>query len=802
MSGSLRPGIGHFIILISIAVFFRNIGSAELHLPENLFFYNSVASVWGQPAIWTNPAAISPRQSGHAVIFTHRDGRVVQDWAITSSFKTFGSAYRHIDYEFQPDLDEWLLAMGGGQRLCFGLSYRYIKNGPEYLNKRHLWSIGLLSRHRRDFSIGIRIENLNRGRINGERSEVRYIWGVANRYLGDKITFSFDVDMTSNESLKDADFHTGIEVRPVPGLYLYGNFDNHSRFFAGFRVNIGSSFAGHYHAFDRNGKSTLGTSYIGSSRGNQPSLIKLKPKKLYLKLDGELPENPAIPRFQKRPLRFFDYVGGIYHAADDGTIDGLFIDIGALSCGMARVEELTEAIRYFRSKNKKVTIYLSDPTNLGYLLACIADKIIIPPVSQLSLVGLRAELRTYKGLMDKIGLEAEIERVDKYKTAPEQWLFEEPSQPYREEINRLLDNLYQELVTNVAINRKLAIDSVKVLIDRAPLTSVEAVSAGLVDERKYLDEAKQIYIPPASPIGGGAIALYDYLNNPKFTDQWGGPEQIALIIADGDITGSGHNAKIGGHKIEDAIRKARNNHDVKGIILRINSPGGSALAADHIWHELEKTAQVKPMVISMGNIAASGGYYISTIPNHIYANRSTITGSIGVYAGKINLSEFFDKVGIYSETYHRGQNAGMLSFSEPFTDKQKQHLRSQLEKFYDHFVTKVAEARLLSVDTVMELGQGKTWTGQEAVQYGLADRLGGIYPALKDLQHELGLESDYVEVISYPRKYYLFQNPFDLSQLWDRLYRWISVDEPSFLVGQQNETDFIYFRIPYNIEIK
>jgi len=770
------------------------VAAAELTLPQEVFYYHPVATVYGHNAVWINPAALADGNSGSMVLFTHRQKRIIRDWGASAVVRMFSVAYRHVANQNQSDHDEYIFALGGGDRGKVGLSYRYIKNGVGYLNHRHLWTAGVLFQNLEHLSLGARFENLNRGKIDGERSDVRFVYGAATRLYRDLVTVSFDVDMTHKENLDAADFRTGVEVRPTPGLYLSLDFDNHAQFNLGIRLNFGQSYAGHYQEFGRRGKSRLSTSYIGSVTGKQPSLTQPRPKALMVRVDGELPENPKMPVFGKRPLKYFDYIDGIYRAAGDDAVDRLFLHIGTLTCGIGRVEELSEAVAYFRSRGKMTCAYIDNANNLGYLLAAAADSIVIPPVSQVNLIGLRAELSSIKGLMDKVGIEAEVERVDQYKTAPEPLMFDRPTDPSREQISRILDSLYAGLVDAVASHRGLSRDSVRALIDRAPLTSVAAREAGLVDRLTYLDEAK--------PAAGRQMKLESYVRQRVCHDRWGAPPQVALVIADGSISEGRSGGKIGEFEMLDVIRQVREDAAVKGVVLRVNSPGGSALASDLLWHEIDLLAARKPLVISMGNVAASGGYYISCVKVPIFVDRSTVTGSIGVYGGKANLSKMLDKIGVYTESHRRGLNAGMYSLYEPYTDDQRRQLRGQLWEFYRHFTQRVAEARHLAADSVDALGRGQVWTGNEAVHHGLADHMGGVYQALETVIAECGAQRETVTVVSYPAGRYFFKSPTGVAGLLGRaVSRWLGPGG-ELAVATFTDSDHIFFRMPYNIVIE
>lgn len=766
-------------------------------IPDNIYFYQPVATVFGQTAIWNNPAALAYGQTGGALIFTQRNDRVAYDWGYAMTAKVVGFAYRQMKTGTEPNLHDYIFAVGGGKRTKLGVSYRYIKTGPGNLNRRTLWNVGLQVQNSPKLSVGARIENLNRGKINGVRSDTRYVLGLGWRPYADLVTASFEADLTSKEGFHRANYRTGVEVRPVPGLYLYGDFDNHSRFSLGVRVNLQNHYVGHYHNFDRDAKSALATSYFGSVTGAQPSLVKPKSGVMGLDLDGTLPENRAVALWEKKPLRFHDYIDGIYRAADDDRITSLFMRIGSLRCGMAKAEELARALDYFRSRDKRVVAYLSWPNNIGYFVASGADRVILPPVSELRLLGLRANLMTYKGLMDKIGIQFEAERIGEHKSYTEPYTLDRPSDQFRRQVNRLLDSLYNALVTTIAEHRRLSADSVRTLIDHAPLTSLEAVATGLADERLYLDEARKQY----AGAGMRQIPMTQFTGNRRQTDRWGPQPTIAVIVAEGDITDGKSGGKIGEFEILGAIRRTGEDRRVKGLLLRINSPGGSALAGDLIWHELDRIARKKPVVVSMADVAASGGYYISCLENvPVFVDRSTVTGSIGIFAGKVNAAKLYDKIGVYSEMHKRGQNADMYSTAEPFTPEQRQRLREEITDLYQHFTRLVASSRGLTSDSIDALGRGQVWTGSEAVACGLADRIGGYYDALAELLDRTGCTREEVTIITLPTKKYLFRSPYVLPFPLNFMASRLLDHEASG--GDPLDVSGLYARLPFDIEIE
>lgn len=774
----------------------------ELTLPEQVFFYQPVASVTGPAAFWINPAAVPTVQAGSMLLFTQRNDRPIRDYGTAANWRAFGVAYRHVAGNDRPDLDEYLFAFGGGQRNRLGLSYRYIKNGPGELNRRHLWTIGFLSRTDPHFAFGARIENLNRGRIDGVRSDIRFVFGTAYRVYEDVVTATFDVDMTSKESFNRADYRTGIEVRPTSGLYLYADVTNHSRFQCGFRVNLGSAYVGHYHYFDRDLRSCYGTSYVGKVKGSQPSFIAARKKTLVVRLDGDLPENPVTPLFGAKPLCFFDYLDGISRAAGDDAVEKMILHIGSLRCGLGKAEELADAIAAFRKQGKPVAAFLDDPDNLSYYVAAGADSIFVPPVSGVRLVGLRAELKSYKGLLDKIGIEAEVERIGDYKTAPEGYYLDRPSEANREQVNRLLDSLYGSLVEAVAAGRGLTADSVQILIDAAPLTSVEACQAGLVDRSCYYHELRETFTCGGPYPTRPPVDLQEYRSQRVVNDRWASSPEVAVIVADGDIGYGKSGGRVGDDELLGEIDRVRCDPSVGAVVLRVNSPGGEVIASDLLRHEIERLAGEKPLVVSMGDVAASGGYYLSTVGCPILADRNTITGSIGIYAGKANLAALYDKLNVYSETFSRGRNAAMFSPSEPYTPEQRESVRRQIDAFYRHFISLVAASRNLTVNRVDSLGRGRVWTGGEATANRLADRTGGLLAAIDEARRAGGIEADDLIVDICPEKRIWWENPLDLSRLVRQVTRRIFGRAAAELALPEIPDGRLYCRLPYDICIR
>lgn len=477
--------------------------------------------------------------------------------------------------------------------------------------------------------------------------------------------------------------------------------------------------------------------------------------------------------------------------------------LGNLQIGWARLAELRSAIERVRSSGKPVIIYFtSAPSDGEYYLAAAADWLVCPPVSMINLDGLRAEATFYKGLLDKLGIEFEYERVGKYKSAVERYSRTSLSEPAREAREALLDDIFDELTTAIAADRNLSPAQVRELIDGGPYASIEALNAGLIDQIAYEDELDGI-INEKIARRARHVDLPNLAKRTYHRDVWGPAPQVAVVFAAGTmLPGADREDLLAGEVLGAgtavaALRAARRDRDVKAIVLRINSPGGSGVATDIIRREVQQTLGKKPVVVSMADVAASGGYYIACGADSIFACPSTITGSIGVYYGKVNLVGLYDKLGVDKEVSTRGAHAGMYSFHRPFTDDEREILSHQMDMFYDNFLKIVADGRGSTPEQIDSLAQGRVWTGAAARENGLIDEFGGLPRAISSAAHMAGIENKQYEIKILPRAKWWSAPPLTL---------------PLWLLGHQtggvltNVTEFnsekIWYVMPWQLEIE
>lgn len=437
---------------------------------------------------------------------------------------------------------------------------------------------------------------------------------------------------------------------------------------------------------------------------------------------------------------FGQLVFGLRRAAADPQIDTLVMDFRGLGVNWAQLEELHEAIAEFRAAGKTLWAYVESGGNADYAVACAADRVAMAPEGNLLVLGVAAELAFFKDTLAKVGLEADFVHVGKYKSAPEQLTRSGPSDANREMITSLVDGRYDLLVDVIARGRGRDPQTVRDWIDVGMFDGETALAAGLVDTLLDVADLLDSLSPDAD-----AAKLETYAGRAR---KGRAQHEIALIVAAGTIyPGESRQDNfqgriLGSDTVIDQLRSAREDEDIEAVLLRVDSPGGSALASDLIWREVERTTAVKPVVVSMGGYAASGGYYISCGADSIFAGAGTLTGSIGVFAGKMNWSGFYDKIAVNREYITRGENALLWRDAGGFTTEQRALFQDQLDRFYERFLAKVAQGRGMDRDQVHAVAQGRVWTGEQALEVGLIDGLGGLERSLASVKSLVGAAPD------------------------------------------------------------
>jgi protease-4 len=476
-----------------------------------------------------------------------------------------------------------------------------------------------------------------------------------------------------------------------------------------------------------------------------------------------------------RPLLLREAVAAIHRAAEDPRVEGLIARVQIPAGPAGSVQELREAIAAFSAAKPSLAWAETYPGTLAYYLASAFGEVWLQPSGTVGLVGFATNALFLRGALDKAGIEAQFVARGEYKSAANLFTEESYTDAHREADTRLLDSLHGQVVAAIAESRRLESAAVDALADRAPLLRDAALSGGLIDRVGFRDEAYRriaelVGAPPSDDADDEPPRLYlaryaratasrPSLPAPKVPGRKAKPTIAVVTVAGPIVSGRGGpqvlpfgNGSVGGDTIAAALREAGADDRVSAVVLRVDSPGGSVTGSETIWREVARVRDDgKPVVASMGAVAASGGYYVSMGADAIVADPGTITGSIGVITGKLVVRDLKDRLGVGSDTVRTNANADAWSVDAPFTPQQRAHREAEADLFYTDFVTRAAEGRNLSTEAVEVVARGRVWTGADALARGLVDELGGFRTAVRRAKVLAGLDADTeVRIISYP----------------------------------------------------
>ena len=503
------------------------------------------------------------------------------------------------------------------------------------------------------------------------------------------------------------------------------------------------------------------------SKSKTETSATVKPNSvLYMKLNYEIPDRTVDNPFGAidfQSMESIDATGmndilrNIEHAKTDPNIKGIYMELSSIPTSTATLQEIRDKLIEFKESGKFIVTYGESYSQSAYYMASIADKIILNPEGALDLHGMASQITFYKHLLDKLDVEMQIVRGpnNRFKSAVEPYFLDKMSEANREQMDKLLGTLWGQILQGISQSRNISVEQLNQIADNLEtyFDANKALEYGLVDNLYYkdqvLDELKGL---TGSNKTINAIGNANYAKSYK--DKNVSKNEVAIIYASGQIyDGKGdETTNIYSENLSKTIRKAREDNNVKAVVLRVNSPGGSALASAIIGRELDLTKEVKPVIVSMGNYAASGGYWISAKGDYIFADPTTLTGSIGVFGTFPNAKGFLnDKVGLTFDVAKTNQNSEFPNFTEPLTEFQYSKLQEMVAKTYDDFTKRVAEGRGLSQTFVDSIGQGRVWAGADAISLGLVDQLGDMEDAIAYAVQKANLGNDY-KVTEWPKQ--------------------------------------------------
>lgn len=625
------------------------------------------------------------------------------------------------------------------QMLGFGFSYAVSSSASDQLDNLSAWKLGLLVRPHRFVSIGYSVHDL--GSIGDSALRSYDLYSLALRPGTDRITLSSDAKRHHDEGFADIRWSFATEMEVGYGITAFARGDLDMNIRAGITVpfysrsiqsiNTSLDLQRSFHEESASRFTSFGVMYSAERR---PGSVAVPGQSQYLlvKIDRPISEKGRHQFLGRDEPAFIQYLQAIERSAEDSSIHGILLQIDNAAISFSQAEELRNALIEFRKSGKKVHAILTSMGNVEYYLSTAADTITTVPGNVFMITGLRAQVYYLKGLLNKVGVEFERIRAGEYKSAYEELALEEMSPEHRENLTQYLSDMNNLYITSVLKARNISREKIEEAMNGGPMTPEEAVQHRFIDRIGYpsdlMDELDE---------DGKSIPVRHYMKERDYHTTWGPRPVVAVMYLEGNIVrgpggdsilGSG----VGDESYRSMIRKVFRDPSVAAVVIRINSGGGSASASDLMWKSLVEAKEKydKPVVLSFGSIAASGGYYVACTGDTVVAGNSTLTGSIGVISGKLNLQQLYQKLGINKEVVTYGEFADLFSESRPLSAQERRMLQKGVDYSYTLFTSRVMTGRDIGDDRIDELAQGRIFSGVRARKEGLVDRNGGILTAV------------------------------------------------------------------------
>jgi protease-4 len=682
-------------------------------------------------------------------------------------YSWYNSAYSIADQSFhKADTAIYSISRGFllGGVFGFGLGYSAGFSNIDEFDHYRAWNFGLLFRPFSFVSFGASFREAG-GQINGAALQPVQAYSVALRPFGEWLTLSADY-ATGSAYSDDATYSFSGRIDLWQSASIFARCDTSRNFSAGLAISLDARTGGPmnitpdcYASFNSEGPDEYRSAgaAIRFRRGRGSSL-PVANNMLFINLAQSYGENEPGKFFAQGRPDFFVLVSGIYTAADDPSINSMLVEIGETDAGFAQIQELRRSIKYFQGRGKKVRAVMNLSGNRQYYLASCADEIYFSPHNDFSITGLRASVYFFKGLMDKAGIEFQSIRRGDYKSFNEPFTRTGMSPEARANLNELITGLNEQYILAITERKNLTREKVQELFDTGLYTPEEAQAKGFIDQVMYSDDLKEILRKDNI-----LLQFEKYSQEQAISTGWGKQPAIAIVYVRGNIVSGLAGGGITSNATGDAdyrkmLERVFADSSVRGVVIRVDSGGGSAAASELMWKSLVhlKKAYPKPVVFSFGNTAASGGYYIACTGDKIFAENGTITGSIGVIAGKVSLKELYSKLGISKESITLSEFADLYTESRPLTDSEYRLLDRQTGLIYDRFTQKVIAARKLTAAEVEKVAGGRVHTGLNARSSGLVDEEGGLFTAVDFCRSQCGITGTF-RIIQVPDRSGLLQ---------------------------------------------
>lgn len=696
----------------------------------------SVASVDGAFATVANPAALDANPSPDFAYVRTVKGDFAKDDGLFLSL--YGSG---IGLEFGHDIiggkrvSFRKTTLSGGSHLGGGIYWGALRSGfsgkaGELHDDLVIWDVGALFR-RRWSSLGVVARNVNRPMLDGSRLERAFDFGYAVRPGTNRLTLSFDLRKPDDESFRTAwnrrRYFASATLEPVDGIRLTGTAFGDRQFEARVAFDYNTFGIGSHSRLD-GGEHVAQAGILRLHRARAANVVS-RPRYAVVTTPDQW--QTAYWRIRRDP-----------------RVSAVIVKLDGERMPLAGWQEFRAQLNELRAKGVSTAAYIRHTGTGGYWLATVADTILLDPIGEIELVGLYADTLYYKNAMERFGVDAQLERIGEYKSGTEPFTRDEPSDAVLANMNELLDDLYDQVTRGIADARGVEVESVRRLIDEGPYLGNRAVSARLVDGLATPDEAEKTL--RARFAGAQWVTAPDYSVISEAPRDWSQPPpgiaivRVEGVMIDGEtiynpLTGSRF---VGADTVSSAIRDAGSDGDIRAIVLDIESGGGLVTASETMWRAVKDAREHKPVVARIRGMGGSGAYYLASGTDRIIAEPASVTGSIGVFSGRMSVHRLLSRIGVDQHALKRGANSDLYSEYAPLTDAGRDVLKEQVGTLYEQFLDRVAAGREMTRDEVHEVAQGRVWTGKQAVERGLIDELGGMSEAIASAKELAGIRAD------------------------------------------------------------
>jgi protease-4 len=743
------------------------------YLRSDIFTYRFVSETDDASALFVNPAGLGARNNGSTILRGSYEFNRLNEITLGFSGPNIGLGYTRIDNNIYKS---YTYHLGFGSRLFpgfyVGSSYLWHHSNLELDRSPFTMDIGFLARPHRYISIGGVWKNTNRSRFNGNRLEDTFTGGISFRPLTERLTISGQTKVAEGTG---PSWQFGGSFNLLPGLEVFGSYikdfslennENYEEFSAGIALTFGSITKRGVTRSRVNGN----LDYSRNSFSIENAMAYRKDALVYkhnfaeITLGGNYKDEGG--KFQligNSCNNLHSILGKLESVKTDEDIDGLLVKIKSLTGGFigpvnANLYEIRQAIEKVSNSGKPVVAYLMSAGASELYLASAADKIIVPNQATIGMIGVSLEISRMKRMFEKLGIEWDHTTAGDYKSTFHTLYTDTSTSVQKEELQGLVDEAYSLLVETIAEGRGIDPDKMRQLADGRLFTSEEALENNLIDAVGWEKTAKTELGKLAGLSNPEKLETKPFGNRKYWDKRWTPPPAIAVVGAYGSIMPGKSNLspltggrKMGSESVVKSLKAAAKHPGVKVIVFRVDSGGGSALASDEILYEIKRIQREEkiPVIVSMSNIAGSGGYWISMYADKIFADPFTITGSIGVVGMKPVIKQLYEKIGVTHETFKSGKHADAMSTARHFTDEEQKSMNKFIDKIYDEFVSEVAAGRNIKKEKVYDLAGGRVYFGTQALDINLIDKLGGLKDAIEYAAEDAGISKDY-ETLYFP----------------------------------------------------